>query len=91
MRASGAGEAVSNAVQAAVGELAWASVATACTWKNETSQETLRLFDPNLTAQGVEQVLTAPHLSACIYVSGQSLLISMLWETRTYKVVMSRA
>ena len=66
-RASDAGEAVSNAVQAAVGELAWASVATACTWKNETSQEALRLFDPDLTALGEEQVLEElPNLSACI-------------------------
>lgn len=55
-----AGEAVSNAVQATVGELAWASVATACSWKNDSSGEVLRLFDPDLTARGRRQVFKAP-------------------------------
>lgn len=50
------GEAVSNAVQASVGELAWASVATGCTWHNDSSGEALRLYDPSLTARGEEQV-----------------------------------
>jgi len=50
------GEAVSNAVQAAVGELAWMSVATACYWTNETSGEAVRLFDPDLTERGRNQV-----------------------------------
>ncbi len=58
-----AGEAVSNAVQAAVGELAWTSVATACTWNNESSGETLRLFDPDLTARGEKQVLQTISIS----------------------------
>jgi len=49
------GEAVSNAVQAAVGELAWMSVATACYWTNETSGEAVRLFDPDLTERGRNQ------------------------------------
>ena len=50
------GEAVSNAVQAAVGELAWASVATECYWMNETSGVAVRLFDPDLTERGRHQV-----------------------------------
>lgn len=42
--------------QAQVGELAWASVATACSWHNRSSGETLRLYDPLLTERGVDQV-----------------------------------
>ena len=57
------GEAVSNAVQAAVGELAWSSVATACEWENRTSGQILRLFDPSLTSRGEQQVLAESSLA----------------------------
>ncbi len=57
------GEAVSNAVQAAVGELAWPSIATACYWTNKTGGESLRIFDPDLTERGRDQVGRFLHCS----------------------------
>ena len=50
------GEAVSNAVQAYVGEKAWKSVSAECSWKNQSSGETLQLYDPSLTVRGQIQV-----------------------------------
>lgn len=60
------GEAVSNAVQAYVGNMAWRTVSSQCVWNNASSQEDLQLFDPSLTDAGRTQVMFQDLLSTRI-------------------------